>query len=79
MRRIIMLAAAAILTTMAHGQNAETYAPTVPLMLPASDSFLQSFVRLINKSDQAGEVEITAVLKLRPTNARRQNVGTPGA
>ena len=46
---------------MAHGQDAETYRPTVPLMLPASDSFLQSFVRLINESDQAGEVEITAV------------------
>lgn len=61
MRRIIMLAAAAILTTMAHGQDAETYRPTVPLMLPASDSFLQSFVRLINKSNEAGEVRITAV------------------
>ncbi len=43
------------------GQDAETYRPTVPLMLPATDSFLQSFVRLINKSDYAGEVEITAV------------------
>ena len=53
--------AAATLSTMAHGQDAETYPPTVPLMLPASDSFLQSFVRLINKSDQAGEVSITAV------------------
>ena len=62
MRRIIMLAAAAALvSTMAQGQDAETYRPTVPLMLPASDSFLQSFVRLINESDQAGEVEITAV------------------
>ena len=30
-------------------------------MLPATDSFLQSFVRLLNKSDQAGEVHITAV------------------
>lgn len=30
-------------------------------MLPASDSFLQSFVRLINKSNEAGEVSITAV------------------
>ena len=63
MKRAIIatLAAAALVSTMAHGQDAETYRPTVPLMLPASDSFLQSFVRLINKSDYAGEVEITAV------------------
>ena len=56
-----LAAAAAFLTTMAHGQDAETYRPTVPLMLPATDSFLQSFVRLINKSNEAGEVSITAV------------------
>ena len=64
MNRIIAtlaLAVAAFTSTMAHGQDAETYRPTVPLMLPASDSFLQSFVRLINKSDEAGEVSITAV------------------
>jgi len=63
MKRAIIatLAAAALVSTMAHGQDAETYPPTVPLMLPATDSFLQSFVRLINKSDYAGEVEITAV------------------
>ena len=58
-RAIIAALAAAFLSTMAHGQ--ETYRPTVPLMLPATDSFLQSFVRLINKSNQAGEVRITAV------------------
>ena len=52
---------ATLVSTMAHGQDAETYRPAVPLMLPATDSFLQSFVRLINKSDYAGEVEITAV------------------
>ena len=58
---MLALAAAAFTSTMAHGQDADTYPPTVPLMLPATDSFLQSFVRLINKSNQAGEVEITAV------------------
>lgn len=57
----LALATAAFTSTTAHGQDAETYRPTVPLMLPASDSFLQSFVRLINKSDQAGDVCITAV------------------
>ena len=56
-----LAAAAALVSTMAHGQDAQTYRPTVPLMLPASDSFLQSFVRLINKSNEAGEVSITAV------------------
>ena len=57
----LALAAAAFTSTMAHGQDAETYPPTVPLMLPATDSFLQSFVRLINKGNEAGEVRITAV------------------
>ena len=64
MNRIIAtlaLAAAAFTSTMALGRDTETYPPTVPLMLPATDNFLQSFVRLINKSDQAGEVRITAV------------------
>ena len=43
------------------GQDAETYAPTVPLMLPASDSFVQSFVRIVNRSNDAGDVHVTAV------------------
>ena len=60
MKRSIAIIAALCAMPM-FGQDAETYRPTVPLMLPATDSFLQSFVRLINESDQAGEVEITAV------------------
>ena len=61
MRRIMLAAAAALVSTMAHGQDAETYRPTVPLMLPASDNGPQSIVRLINGSDYSGEVSITAV------------------
>ena len=61
MKRIIIATLAAFTSTMAHGQDTETYRPTVPLMLPASDSFLQSFVRLINRTDHAGEVDIIAV------------------
>ena len=60
-RTIATLAAAALVSTMAHGQDAETYPPTVPLMLPASDNGPQSIVRLINGSDYSGEVRITAV------------------
>ena len=59
---ILGLAAAAFLTTMAHGQeDEEVCPPTVPLMLPAGSEYGQSFVRLINKSDQAGEAYITAI------------------
>ena len=49
--------AAAMQSTAAPGQE-----PQVPLMLPASDNLLQSFVRLIIKEgNEAGEVRITAV------------------
>ena len=50
--------AAAMLSTMAHGQQS---APQVPLMLPASDSFRQSFVRLSNRRGQTNNVRIIAV------------------
>ena len=47
---------AAIASPVAYGQR-----PHVPLMLPASDSVRQSFVRVINYSDVAGNVRITAI------------------
>ena len=46
---------------MAHGQDDEACPPTVPLMLPAGSEYGQSFVRLINRTDQAGEAYITAI------------------
>ena len=69
MKRIIIMLAAAFGSTMAHGQDDETSPTatetnngvTVPLMLPPSDSFRQSFVRLINSSrNTAAAVRITA-------------------
>ena len=55
--------AAATLLTVAHGQSTQdvAYYPNVPLMLPASDSFRQSFVRIVNLSEEAGEVRIIAI------------------
>ena len=52
--------AAALPPAMAHAQNSAT-AVSVPLMLPASDAVRQSFVRLINESDEAGAARIVAV------------------
>ena len=64
MNRIILAAAlaaaVALVFTMAHGQSG-VYRPTVPLMVPASDSFVQSFVRIVNRSNDAGDMRITAV------------------
>ncbi len=62
MKRTISMAllALALLPATAHAQDAST-AVSVPLMLPASDSVRQSFVRLINESSEAGSVRIIAV------------------
>lgn len=47
------------LTNLSQGAASDT--TTIPLVLPASDVGPQGFVRIINRSDEAGEVSIEAI------------------
>ena len=59
-RRAAALAALAlILAAAAQAQENETHA--VPLLAAADDARLQGFVRVVNRSDEAGEVTVEAI------------------
>ena len=47
------------LTNLSQGTASDT--TTIPLVLPASDVGPQGFVRIVNRSDEAGEVSIEAI------------------